>query len=146
MKPQDLKIGMRVQFGRPNGQHTLAEVIKLNTSTAKLKTLEGRGRKGGGAGVTWKVPYSMIYPTTNTAVTPPQSGPFTRTEDEDTITLAGPANGPASLNVAIEAIAKNAIQIYELRQLLKRCLDEMEWGNDGHERDGLKKEIEKVLG
>jgi len=59
MLKQDCKVGMVVSFGRPNGEQTLAEVVKLNPAKAKLRTLEVRGN-GRPAGEPWNVPYSMM--------------------------------------------------------------------------------------
>lgn len=59
---QDCKLGMRVYFGRPNGEKTLGEITKLNFAKAKVKTLEERGSRSP-AGAVWSVPYSMLYPT-----------------------------------------------------------------------------------
>lgn len=57
---QDAKVGMQVLFGRPNGQKTLGEIVKINPTKAKVRTLENRGQHEDG--VTWTVPYSMMAP------------------------------------------------------------------------------------
>lgn len=53
---------MRVLFGRPNGQKTLAEIIKINVKTVKVRTLENRGtQKTSVVGAIWTVPFSLLY-------------------------------------------------------------------------------------
>ncbi len=55
------RIGMRVYFGRANGEQTLGEIVKLNFAKAKVKTLEARGYgRGGSTGAVWGVPYTMM--------------------------------------------------------------------------------------
>jgi hypothetical protein len=68
MLKETAKIGMRVVFGRPNGEKTLGEITKINTQKAKVKILEERGSKGY-AGQVWGVPYSMMEPEKNTPTT-----------------------------------------------------------------------------
>jgi len=54
-------VGDRVLFGRPNGEKTLGEIVKINPTKAKVKTLEERGmyhqRQAGGV---WTVPYGLM--------------------------------------------------------------------------------------
>tara|TARA_R100001443_G_scaffold19528_5_gene31256 strand:- start:6661 stop:6903 length:243 start_codon:yes stop_codon:yes gene_type:complete len=55
-KRMDLKIGMKVRFGRANGQKTVGEVIKVNQKSVKVKTHEARGINGRSAsGEVWRV-------------------------------------------------------------------------------------------
>jgi hypothetical protein len=55
--------GMKVYFGRTNGERTLGEVVKLNPTKAKVRTLEQRGNgRGSAVGTEWGVPYSMMTP------------------------------------------------------------------------------------
>lgn len=54
-------VGMKVMFGRGNGEQTLGEVVKVNPTKAKVKTLEDRGRSSM-AGTVWTVPYSLMKP------------------------------------------------------------------------------------
>jgi hypothetical protein len=57
----DCYVGMRVYFGRGQGQKTLGVVEKLNPTKAKVRTLEERGNgRASGVGVVWSVPYSMM--------------------------------------------------------------------------------------
>lgn len=58
-----LQVGMKVYFGRDDGEKTLGEIVKLNRVKAKVKTLETRGSgRGSGVGTIWGVPYTMITP------------------------------------------------------------------------------------
>lgn len=67
-------VGMRVIFGRGNGEQTLGEIIKINPTKAKVKTLESRGNgRGSMAGTIWSVPYSLMTPEGGCAV--PQQDP-----------------------------------------------------------------------
>lgn len=73
-------VGMKVVFGRGNGEHTLGEIVKVNPTKAKVKTLESRGNgRGSDVGSVWSVPYSLMRPADGTQVfqTPniPQSDP-----------------------------------------------------------------------
>jgi hypothetical protein len=66
---EECKIGMVVEFGRNNGEWTKGEIVKLNPTKAKVKTLEARGSgRGGFVGAEWGVPYSMIRPVGGTTV------------------------------------------------------------------------------
>lgn len=57
------RIGMKVYFGRHNGEKTLGEIVKLNPTKAKVKTLEDRGRSERHfIGQEWGVPYSLMEP------------------------------------------------------------------------------------
>lgn len=60
---QHAQVGMKVMFGNANGQQTLGEIIKINPSKAKVKTLENRGNgRGSAPGTVWSVPYSLMTP------------------------------------------------------------------------------------
>lgn len=57
----ECKVGMVVEFGRENGEWIRGEIVKINPSKAKIKTLESRGTgRGGFAGAVWSVPYEMM--------------------------------------------------------------------------------------
>lgn len=54
------KVGMKVVFGRVNGEQTLGEVVKINTKSLKVRQLEGRGSHP--VGTVWSVaPVLCIY-------------------------------------------------------------------------------------
>lgn len=57
------KIGMKVMFGRNNGQKTLGEIVKVNPKKLKVKQLEQRGvQKNHSVGSVWTVPRSLCTP------------------------------------------------------------------------------------
>jgi hypothetical protein len=58
MNRWQVRTGMKVLFGRANGEKTLGVVVKCNPSKAKIMTLEPRGQTA--PGVHWSVPYSLI--------------------------------------------------------------------------------------
>ena len=61
MNREDCRIGMIVEFGRENGQHTKGVVIKMNPKKAKIRTIESRGAgRGSQAGSLWVVSYGVI--------------------------------------------------------------------------------------
>ncbi len=69
MRMCDVQVGMRVIFGRENGEKTLGEVVKINPKRVKVRTLEGRGqlrhgRKGAvkrtAEGAVWLVPPCLM--------------------------------------------------------------------------------------
>ena len=57
----DFKVGDQVLFGRPNGEQTCGEIVKVNRKTYKVKTLEGRARYDK-AGRIWNVSKSLVRP------------------------------------------------------------------------------------
>lgn len=53
----EYEIGMKVKFGRPNGQKTVGIIEKVNPKRLKVKTLEQRGINGRSqVGTVWTVP------------------------------------------------------------------------------------------
>jgi hypothetical protein len=60
----DFKQGQKVYFGSPNGEKTLGEIVKLNPTKARVKTLEERGRRTT-SGEIWNVPYGLMQPADN---------------------------------------------------------------------------------
>ncbi len=63
MTAADFKIGQKVYFGSKNGQKTLAEIVRLNAKSAKVRTLEQRGyRNGARVGEEWNVTYGLMTP------------------------------------------------------------------------------------
>jgi hypothetical protein len=63
MNPHSLKVGTQVLYGRPNGEKTLGEIIKVNQKTVKVKQLETRGvQKTHRVGTVWTVPKTLCFP------------------------------------------------------------------------------------
>lgn len=59
----EARVGMKVIFGRGNGEQTLGEIVKINPTKAKVKTLESRGNgRGSMVGAVWSVPYGLMKP------------------------------------------------------------------------------------
>lgn len=74
MLRNECKIGQKVYFGNEFGEKTLGEIVKLNPTKAKVKTLENRGINGRSvAGSIWNVPYAMMTPESASAITQPQT-------------------------------------------------------------------------
>lgn len=64
MEIKDCKVGMKVLFGRQNGETTLGEITKVNGVKCKVKQLESRGTmKAYPVGTIWTVPASLMVPT-----------------------------------------------------------------------------------
>ncbi len=58
----EYEIGMKVSFGRPNGEKTEGIIVKINPKSLKVRTLESRGRTGRSVqGTVWKVPRDERY-------------------------------------------------------------------------------------
>lgn len=66
MRREDARIGQQVRFGRENGEKTLGKIIKVNFKTAKVETLENRGRTK--SGEKWSVGYSLLEPVESNLV------------------------------------------------------------------------------
>ena len=63
MERTDAFVGQKIYFGRPNGQKTLGQVIKVNRSKLKVKQLESRGHyRNYSVGTVWTVPPSLCTP------------------------------------------------------------------------------------
>ena len=56
----DLRVGMRVMFGRPDAERTSGVIMKLMTTRARVVSLEPR--QGKEAGAEWNVPYALLSP------------------------------------------------------------------------------------
>lgn len=69
MQKSECYIGMEVFFGKGNGQQTKGKIVKLNKTTAGVKTEEGRGVRG--AGAIWRVSYSLLSTGNADNITPP---------------------------------------------------------------------------
>lgn len=64
-----MKIGDRVYFGRPNGEQTLGEVVKINGKSIKIRQLEERGQlRTRSVGTIWRVAASLVRPADGAAV------------------------------------------------------------------------------
>jgi hypothetical protein len=88
MLHQDCKVGMRVFFGRNNGEKTLGEVVKINPTRAKVKSLESRGNgRGSDVGSLWTVPYSLMTPENSADIDQQLTGKLP-------IAKANPADAP----------------------------------------------------
>ncbi len=58
-----MRVGDIVFFGRPNGEQTKGEIVKVNRKTFKVRTLEERGNgRGSGTGTIWTVARSLCKP------------------------------------------------------------------------------------
>ena len=67
----NFQIGQQVMFGRPNGEKTLGEVVKINRKTIKVKQLETRGQKRiRTAGTIWTVHKTLATPVTGGVAQP----------------------------------------------------------------------------
>tara|TARA_R110001592_G_scaffold55805_1_gene170539 strand:+ start:81 stop:503 length:423 start_codon:yes stop_codon:yes gene_type:complete len=75
MNEMELKIGMKVSFGRPNGEKTIGIVKKVNQKSVKIEQTEIRGRqKTHSIGTVWTVgksaklitiiPNGAVFPAT----------------------------------------------------------------------------------
>ena len=72
MLKEQCRVGMKVFFGRGNGEKTLAEIEKINDKTAAVKTLEERGHgRGGQVGACWRVGFSLLEAAEQADVLPP---------------------------------------------------------------------------
>jgi hypothetical protein len=58
MLKEQVRVGMKVMFGRVNGVKTQGVIEKINPSRAKVRQLDQQGSLG----MRWMVPYSLIYP------------------------------------------------------------------------------------
>jgi hypothetical protein len=66
MERTDAFVGQRVYFGRPNGEKTLGEVVKVNRTKLKVRQLESRGQyRNHPEGAIWNVPLSFCTPEDN---------------------------------------------------------------------------------
>ncbi|NDD54549.1 hypothetical protein EBZ39_11860 [bacterium] len=72
MLREHCEIGMKVVFGRPNGEKTVGEIVEIHETTAKIKALESRGDGNRGseehrtkkqpAGSVWNSPFNNMEP------------------------------------------------------------------------------------
>lgn len=60
MEQTEAKVGMRVFFGRSQGEQTLGEILKVNRAKLKVKQLESRGTmRSYPVGTIWTVPAAL---------------------------------------------------------------------------------------
>jgi len=63
MERSEIKTGMRVYFGRKNGEKTLGTVVKVNRSKVRIRQEESRGTyRDYSVGTLWNVPFSLVWP------------------------------------------------------------------------------------
>lgn len=63
MERNEIKIGMVVFFGRPNGEKTKGTVIKVNRTKCKIRQEESRGMyRDYSVGTVWTVPFTLMWP------------------------------------------------------------------------------------
>lgn len=67
MKKENCEVGMKVVFGRENGEKTLGIVRKMNPKKCRVEILEDRGRKSV-KGQIWMVPYQLMSPVKTNVV------------------------------------------------------------------------------
>ena len=72
-----LNVGDLVLFDRPNGEQTHGKIVKVNTGTYEVMTLEGCDQRDQG-GQIWNVGKELCRPVGGKApaVTPPKSVPY----------------------------------------------------------------------
>jgi hypothetical protein len=71
-----MRIGDRVMFGRPNGEQSLGEVVKINSKNVKVKLLENRGAgRGSAPGSIWNVGKTLCRPVDASAQSTPATPP-----------------------------------------------------------------------
>jgi hypothetical protein len=73
---QEYTIGMKVSFGRPNGEKTIGKIVKVNRTKVKIEQTEIRGRqKTHRIGTVWTVPMDARFITIlDSNVDAPESG------------------------------------------------------------------------
>lgn len=75
MLKENVKVGMKVLFGRRVGEKTLGEVVKVNPKKAKIRQLEDRGSiRDYPVGTMWTVPFTLMYLEDPNAVPAPTVG------------------------------------------------------------------------
>lgn len=75
MEKIQVKVGMKVLFGRTNGEQTLGEIIKVNKVRLKVKQLESRGAmRSYPVGTTWTVTVGLcaLADSPNTVLVMPE--------------------------------------------------------------------------
>jgi len=72
MRKEDCRTGMKVVFGRPNGEKTVGEIVEISETKVQIKTLESRGDGNRGsdehrtkikpAGTVWSATFDIVEP------------------------------------------------------------------------------------
>ena len=76
MNHSEAYVGMKVYFGRRNGQKTLGEITKVNKKNLKVKQLEERGvQRNYSTGQVWTVPPALCTPAEGGRPAAPQERP-----------------------------------------------------------------------
>lgn len=76
MRREDGHKGMKVYFGRSNGEQTLGEIVKVNPKNFKIKQLEDRGvQKHHATGKVWSCPPSLCTPADEASPQAPTQHP-----------------------------------------------------------------------
>jgi hypothetical protein len=130
------KIGMKVMFGRTNGQKTLGEIVKVNPKKLKVKQLEQRGvQKSHRVGSIWTVPRSLCTPVNDMMVGEKGVGktftpkPATSRSDAEIIAeLQGIECGLSPENLSCDGEASRAHIMRTYRRLNRRkaeCIKEL---------------------
>jgi hypothetical protein len=100
MNRENAIVGMKVAFGRPNGEKTVGIIRKVNSAKAKVETVESRGIRSV-AGAVWSVPYSMMEPFSGSNPESP-AAPVSRSETRD-------GNEPFPYSPFLSGIERNAM-------------------------------------
>ncbi len=130
------KIGMKVMFGRRNGQQTLGEIVKVNPKKLKVKQLESRGvYKNHSVGSIWGVPRSLCTPVNDMMVGEKGVGktftpqPATSRSDAEIIAeLQGIECGLSPENLSCDGEASRSHIMRTYRRLNRRkaeCIKEL---------------------
>lgn len=130
------KKGMKVMFGRRNGQQTLGEIVKVNPKKLKVKQLESRGvYKNHPVGSIWGVPKSLCTPVNDMMVGEKGVGktftpkPATSRSDAEIIAeLQGIECGLSPENISCDGEASRAHIMRTYRRLNRRkaeCIKEL---------------------
>jgi len=83
MMTQEFHKGMKVVFGRPNGEQTHGTVVKVNRKTVKVRQDESRGtQKDYAIGTEWKVAKSLCRPANGSSAPAPEAPKPKRSEAE----------------------------------------------------------------
>ena len=118
--------GQKVYFGRPNGEKTLGEVVKVNRKSAVVAQLEARGQgRIRQAGTKWCVHLSLLTPAEGSSAAPPRSARSEREIMRDILGCYGslsPENLTCDGELSRTQVRRRAASI---RRHLKACFVEL---------------------